>query len=438
MPDTLVDQNPSKNYIASLSTAAIGSAALAILCFIFYWPLRHAGYIWDDYGWVVNNEFIYHWSGLWFIWFDPRASIQYYPVTFTAFLLQFMLWGLVAGPFHIANIAMQAIDAIVLWRLLRRLELKCAWIAAAVFAIHPVQVETVGWVAEQKTLLSAGFAFLAALFWLKWAGIGFTDAQSPSSRGKWITYFFATIFYILALLSKTDVCTFPVILLLIVWWKRNAINKQEILGVVPWLVLGLAAAAMTIFVEHGQAGANGENFKFSLIQRIVIAGKDLWFYPQKLLWPHPLLEVYPRWNVDHLAPWDYLFPLSALGVFILLFLLKKKIGRGPFIATAFYAITLSPLLGFISFYTMKYTFVADHYQYIPCIGLIVLILEPVARFLNGLSIRKSLERFSPAVRQIIAYGPAAILCVVLLGVLGSVTYAQSKIYSPPVNVWLNV
>ncbi|HTV48200.1 MAG TPA: tetratricopeptide repeat protein [Phycisphaerae bacterium] len=409
---------------------------MAILCFIFYWPLRHAGYIWDDYGWVLNNDFIYHWSGLWYIWFDPRASIQYYPVTFTVFLLEYKLWGLAAEPFHFANIAMQACNAIILWRLLRRLDLKCAWMAAAIFAIHPVQVETVGWVAEQKTLLSAGLGFLAAMLWLQWAGVGPSSNASIKSKRK--IYVAATLFYVLALLAKTDVCTFPVVLLLILWWKHHSITKREILAAIPWLILGLVAACMTIFVEHGQAGANGENFTFSFAQRLIIAGKDIWFYPTKLFWPHPLLEVYPRWDVGNISGWDYIYPLSALGVLFTLFLLRKQIGRGSFTAAAFYVITLSPLLGFISFYTMKYTFVADHYQYIPCIGLIVLVIEPIARFLSSRASKMTLKILSPMVQQAVVYGPAMFFCAVALAVLGNITYAQSKIYSPPINVWFNV
>ncbi|HMD55737.1 MAG TPA: hypothetical protein VKJ65_14415, partial [Phycisphaerae bacterium] len=352
--------------------AALG---LILLCLGAYWPLTQAGYIWDDNVWLTDNPLVQNWGGLWYIWFAPLTSTQYYPLVYTAFLLQFKLWGLNPLGYHLVNIVLQAINAILLWRILRLLGLKSAWIVAAIFAIHPIQVETVGWITEQKNLLSAAFGFSAALLWIKWAGLdvtgkmpvpqGSTQAQSlsynPGQGRGYVIIIAATILFVLALLSKTDICILPVVLLLVAWWKNGHIRRREILSVIPWLLIGGLLACLTIYIEHGTAEATGPAFTFSLSQRVIIAGKDFWFYPFKLLWPYPLLAVYPRWDVDHISMVDWLFPIMAFCIPTLLWLGRKKIGSGPFSAVAYYGIAILPVLGFTSFYTMIYTFVADHY-----------------------------------------------------------------------------
>src|SRR5271170_784038 len=310
----------------SLWRSTLPALGLAALCLAAYWPLLQAGYIWDDNVWLTDNPLVQHWNGLWYIWFAPLTSTQYYPLVYTAFLLQFKLWGLNPLGYHLVNIVLQAINAILLWRILRLLGLKSAWIVAAIFAIHPLQVETVGWVTEQKNLLSAAFGMSAAFLWIKWAGLDVTGkmpvprestraeslSYNPGQGRGYVNIIAATILFALALLSKTDICTLPVVLLLLAWWKRGRVTRIEILSVIPWLLIGVLLACLTISIEHGNAGAHGQIFDFSLSQRVIIAGKDFWFYPFKLLWPYPLLAVYPRWDIDHIQAWDYLFPFTAL------------------------------------------------------------------------------------------------------------------------------
>ncbi|HTV47423.1 MAG TPA: tetratricopeptide repeat protein [Phycisphaerae bacterium] len=451
--------NPGRQLLAALG--------LILLCLAAYCPLVHAGYIWDDDVWLTNNPLVQHWSGLWYIWFAPQSSTQYYPLVYTAFLLQFKLWGLNPFGFHLVNIGLQAINAILLWRILRLMGLKSAWVAAAVWAIHPVQVETVGWITEQKNLLSAALGFSAALLWIKWAGLdmvgsdatgkmpvpqkmgsGMSAERPPvstgdcmSSVGHWKLLLPATILFVLALLAKTDICTLPAVLLLVAWWKRGGITRAEILSVIPWLLIGGLLASFTIYIEHGTAGAQGPPFTFSLSQRLIVAGKDFWFYPLKLFWPHPLLAVYPRWDVDHFVSADWLFPFVACAVPVILWLLRNKIGRGPFIAVAYYIITISPVLGFISFYTMLFTFVADHYQYLAGIGIIVLAVELAAL---------GWERLWPILKKIeyekntrgLTFGGVRLLpmtaATALLLELGALSWGQSELYQSPKGIWENV
>lgn len=427
----------------------LGAVVIFLLALVAYWPLHTAGYIWDDGGWLVHNHFVHHWRGLWNIWFNPHDSIQYYPMVFTAFNIQWHIWGANPLGYHLMNIIMQATDAVLLWRILNALGLRSAWIAAAIWAIHPVQVETVGWVVEQKNLLSALFLFSAVLAWTRFADFsGERSVDKPLLTARqWKLYALATVSFILALCSKTDACVVPVALLFVLAWKRGCINKRDVWLLVPWMILGFLAAWMTIHIEHGQLGAKGPGFHFSVTQHLIIAGKDLWFYPFKLFWPWPMMAVYPRWHISHLAAWEWIFPVAALAIPLIMLAISRKIGRGPFVAICVYGLMISPLLGFIAFYTEEYTFVADHYQYLACIGIIVLFTEAAARFFSRLkrsdkpsnNLGVPTEGHAPAAVRGDAGGMArwlgvAVSALVLL-VLGTMTWAQSEIYTPPLRVW---
>ena len=420
----------------------VAALALLLLTQIVYWPLHTAGYIWDDAQWLVHNHFAHHWRGLWSIWLNPKASPQYYPLVYTAFVVQWRLWGADAFGYHLVNILLQGLNAILLWRILVNLNLRGAWIAAAIWAIHPVQVETVGWVVEQKSLLSALFLFPAILAWIRFADLpGTRSADAPfltAREGRF--YILGTLAFLLSLLAKTDACIIPVVLLFILGWKRAGLYRRDVLLLVPWMLLGFLAALMTIHIEHGQVGAHGHIYHYTITQHLIIAGKDLWFYPIKLFWPWPMMEVYPRWHINHFAMWQWIFPVSACAVPLILLSLSRKIGRGPFVAVAAYGLLISPLLGFIAFYTEIYTFVADHYQYLACIGIIVLVTQAAVRILDRVANAPSGAPVSPAAPMktgtagILSWPAISVSALVLLA-LGTMTWAQSEVYTPPMRVW---
>ncbi len=436
--------------MSKVNTFILGAMALLLLTQIAYWPLHTAGYIWDDGGWLVHNHFAHHWRGLWNIWLNPKDSIQYYPLVFTAFVFEWHLWGANALGYHLLNIIFQGVDAILLWRVLVALNLRSAWVVAAIWAIHPVQVETVAWVAEQKSLLSAFFLFPAILAWIRFADLPGTRPRNGPflTMREWRMYAMGLLCFTLALLSKTDACIIPIVLLFIVGWKRGRIYWRDVILLVPWLVLGVASALMTIYIEHGQAGAHGRVFQFTVAQHLIIAGKDLWFYPFKLFWPWPMMEVYPRWHINDLAAWQWIFPISAFAVPVVLLALSKKIGRGPFVAVAVYGLLIAPLLGFLAFYTEIYTFVADHYQYLACIGIIALVAESVTRMLNHATTPTKLAAESAISTSTLPTAVAERLMVrrhfmvvsiviLVLFALGSMTWAQCEIYTPPLEVWVH-
>ena len=416
-----------------LQGAWLGALALLVLAFAAYWPLIHAGYIWDDYGYIVQNPHLRHLRGLWSIWFVPSSSIQYYPLVYTLFWIEYHLWGTDPVGFHLLNIVLQAMNGVLLWMVLRKVRLPGAWLAAALFTIHPVQVETVGWAVEQKNLTSAALAFGSVLMYLRAFPLAVSDGMSVLKERKVVKkwgwwYAGATALYIAALLGKTDVCTLPAILLVLAWWRRGRIGWRDVAPTLLWFGFGLALAAVTIYVEHHQAGAKGAAFAFSLAQRMIMAGHAIWFYLGKLVWPHPLLEVYWRWNPAVMRGWQWLWPFSAMGAIVILYILRRRIGRGPLTAALFFGFAVSPVLGFISYYTMRYTFVADHYQYLACIG-------PLS--LAGAGVASAARRWG---HQKLMGEPVLfwISSAALLLTLTAASFAQSLVYEPPYRVWSHV
>ena len=132
-----------------------------------YQPAWQAGFIWDDDDYVTDNPLLTAPDGLKRIWFSLDSPSQYFPLTYTVFRIERALWGLNPAGYHWVNILLHAANALLVWRLLRRLSVPGAWLAAAIFALHPVQVESVAWITELKNVLSLFFFLLALLAWVE-------------------------------------------------------------------------------------------------------------------------------------------------------------------------------------------------------------------------------------------------------------------------------
>ncbi|HSW46178.1 MAG TPA: tetratricopeptide repeat protein, partial [Phycisphaerae bacterium] len=323
------------------------------------------GYIWDDDFYVTNNKTLHDIEGLGRIWFRPGATPQYYPLTFTSFWIEYRLWHLNPAGYHLTNTLLQALNGVLLWLVLRRLAIPGAWLAAAIFAIHPVHVESVAWITERKNVLCGAFYLASALAYLRYARPGESDLPTTTRR-RW--YIAALVLFLCALFSKTVACTLPVALLLILWWKRDRISWRDIIPLLPMFAIGLALGLVTVAMERMHVGAVGREWSLSWIERCLVAGRAVWFYLGKLLWPHPLIFIYPRWHIDGSVAWQYLWPAATLGTLLALWFARRRIGREPLIAALFFVVTLGPALGFINVYPMRYSFVADHFQYLASIG----------------------------------------------------------------------
>jgi len=342
---------------------------LVVVTFVTYEPVWHAGFIWDDDDYVTSNITLRSLDGLRRIWFQLPATTQYYPLTHTTFWLEYHLWGLNPLGYHVVNVSLHALNAVLLWLVLRKLRVAGAWFAAAIFALHPVQVESVAWITERKNLLSGFFCLSALLAFLRFRPL---SASATATAGDWRFY---GLLFLGALLSKTAVCCLPVVIVLLMWWKLDHVRKRDVLALIPWFVASLTLGLITVLVESRLPNAGPTDWGLSVVHRGLLAGRALWFYAGKVFWPYPLTFVYPHWKVDASAAWQYLFPLAALAVPIALWSSRRRIGKGALAAVLCFAAMLLPVLGFLNIYFFRYSYVADHFQYLACIGLIALAVS---------------------------------------------------------------
>ena len=336
----------------------LGVLAVALLA---YGPALSAGFIWDDQPGHVTRPGLRSLAGLWQIWAEPGATQQYYPLLHSFFWLQQLAWGDAPFGYHLVNVLLHATAACLFWIVLARLQVPGARLAALLFATHPVTVESVAWVSEQKNTLSAVLYLGAALSYLRFAA-GRRAAE----------YALATALFALALLTKTVTATLPAALLLVRWWRHGRIEaRRDVVPLVPWFGFAMAAGLVTLHFEKSFIGAAGAEFALSGADRVAIASRAPWFYLGKLLWPGQLVFIYPRWEVPVSVPvlWGFVgLTVALLGA---LWLARR---RWPaLLATAlFFGGSLFPALGFFDVFPFRYSFVADHFQYLACLGPLAL------------------------------------------------------------------
>jgi len=324
---------------------------------VAYLPALQGGFIWDDPGHVTRPD-LRSFAGLLRIWFEPGATQQYYPMLHSAFWVEHNLWGDSALGYHLINVLLHAGSACLLGRLLCKLAVPGAWLAAFLFALHPVCVESVAWITEQKNTLSLLFYLLAAHAYLRF------DEQRCRSD-----YLRAGLFFVAALLSKTVTASLPAALLVVFWWRRGRLDwRRDLLPLSPWFVFSAGSGLLTAWMEHAYIGAQGADYAYGFVERCLIAGRAFWFYLGKLLWPADLIFIYPRWTIDASAWWQYLFPLAGLGLTGILLWFSKRM-RGPLAVLLLFGGSLFPALGFINVYPFVFSFVADHFQYLASLAV---------------------------------------------------------------------
>src|SRR6267378_2586733 len=386
---------------------------LAALTIFAYRPAWNGGFLWDDDVYITNNELLTAPDGLRRIWFSLDSPSQYFPLVYTMFRIEHAFWGLNPTGYHCVNLLLHVANALLVWRVLARLNVPGAWLAGAIFALHPVQVESVAWITERKNVLMGFFFLLTLLAWL-----AFVDERT---KRPWSFYVLALILYMLALSAKTTACTLPAALFLILWLQKKPINWKRIFEILPFLVLGIAMGLLAMWWERYHQGTSRAAITFlSPIERVLVASRAVWFYLSKLIWPSNLTFIYPKWTIspEHLL--DYIWLVAAMAVCMAIYWLRRYTGRSVEVAAAFFLATLSPVLGFIMLFTFRYTFVADHYQYLACIG-------PIALASAGITI------LADRVKQ----HRALIVSVALLVVasLGTLTWRQASTYTDIETLW---
>jgi len=409
------DQGPALNKRQYFQMALAGAIVAATL--IAYIPAMRGGYIWDDDAYVARNGALRSLAGLWAIWTDREATPQYYPLVHTGFWLEYHLWGLDPLGYHVVNVLLHALGAVILWRVLLHLGVPGAYFIAAIFALHPVQVESVAWVTERKNVLSGVF-YLSAL----WAYLRFNPLNSTQEphRERWGYYALTVAFFVCALLSKSVTATLPAVVVLLLWWKRDRFPWRDLLPLAPLFVIGVLAGLSTAVLEKESVGASGPEWQLSLADRVLVAGRALWFYAGKLTSPTELIFIYPRWQVDSSSAVQWFFPAAVVAVIVGLWLRRKRIGKGPLVAVLFFAGTLFPALGFLNVYPMRFSFVADHFQYLASIGVIALVIAFFAMLARNWGLSAVV---------------AALAGVALVGVLAALTWRQGQMYKDAETLW---
>ncbi len=399
----------------SVKNVCLG-ALLLLALLAAYLPAVQGGYVWDDDVHVTANPTLRTSDGLRRIWLEAEATPQYYPLVFTTFWLEYHAWGPDPLGYHIINVLLHGLNALLVWLILRRLRVPGSWLAGALFAFHPVHVESVAWITERKNVLSGFFYLCALLAWLRFRPL--EPPKSASSRA-WPWYLASLLLFAAALLSKTVTCSLPAVLLILMWW-RGKITPRDLLALAPFFALGLVMGLNTAWLETHHIGAAGDDWSLSWLQRCLIAGRALWFYLGKLLVPVNLTFIYPRWDVRADQVWQYFFPLAALATLAVLFFGRARLGKGPAAAALFFAGTLFPALGFFNTYPMRFSFVADHFQYLASLGLIV----PAAAWAATIAARRSLR----------AQARGAMAAAILL-ILAALSWQQATRYRDEQTLW---
>jgi tetratricopeptide (TPR) repeat protein len=398
---------------------SILAGLLFVISLAAYFPALHGGFLWDDDAHVTRAA-LRSLDGLRRIWFEIGATQQYYPLLHTAFWVEHRLWGDSVLGYHLVNVVLHVGSACLVVAILRRLLIPGAWLGGFIFALHPVCVESVAWISEQKNTLSAVLCLGSAFIYL-----GFDGDRRRSSYG------WALALFVMALLTKTVTATLPAALLVILCWRHGRLGwKRDVLPLVPWLALGCAAGLFTAWVERTVIiGEDGARFQLNFPERCLLAGRVIWFYAGKLAWPAKLMFIYPKWSVDDASPGQYSHLVAAAAVAVCLAVLALR-GKGTLSRTAagglagylIFAGTLFPALGFFSAYPFLFSYVADHFQYMASLGLIVPLaagLTLAAGFLLGSGAR--------------AAGPA--FAAILVAALAILTRRQCAIYANSDTLW---
>jgi tetratricopeptide (TPR) repeat protein len=452
---------------------------LIALVFVAYARAFSAGFIWDDESHLTQNPCVVGPLGLKEVWTTTRAV--YYPLVLTTFWGLHKVIGLTPWPYHLLNVLLHAGSAVVLWQVLRQLGIRGAWLGAALWALHPVMVQSVAWVTELKNTQSCLFYLLAIFCFLKWNALPrithrtrikntedqialskapqrrfwsaatcrrfYTKKHGTLSHSKtesgacWWQFALSLLFFLLATLSKPSVVMLPVVLALCVWWRTGRICRRDISVLAPFLLISALASVWTILEQKFHAGAIGAEWAQTWPERLIIAGRTIWFYFAKLIWPHPLIFIYPRWEIDSSQLIAYLPLLAVLAGMLVLWLVRARWSRAVFFAAAYYVVSLFPVLGFFSVFFFRYSFVSDHFQYLASMGPLALagagIVTLVGRFCETpFDLASDTDALQSGIRGAAVSKPPFLgFCVALLLLLVVLTWRQTAVYRNVVTLY---
>ena len=325
-----------------------------------YSPVFDGDWLWDDDYLITANPVVQSPDGLASFWVEPKTA-DYFPLTMSLLWLMWKWFGMDSTGYHVVSVLLHALGACLVWALLKTIGLRGAWLAGLIFAVHPIAVESVAWVSELKNTFSLPFFLLAGCFFVR-----FEDTRRR------VFYWAALVFFLAAMLAKSSAVMFPMVMLLYIWWRRDRIAWRDLWNAAPFFLVSLILGLVTLYFQHSRAIGNEPIPIGGLDSRFAIAGMAIFFYLSKILWPALLLPIYPQWNANppeliQFLPWSVLS--GVLGVF---WIRRKTWGRHALMGVGFYLITLLPVLGFVAMSYMRVGWVADHFIYIPMIGIVAL------------------------------------------------------------------
>jgi tetratricopeptide (TPR) repeat protein len=432
---------------------------LIALVFISYARVLNAGFIWDDESHLTRNPCIVGPLGLKEIW--TSAEAVYYPLVLTTFWTLHKLVGLTPWPYHLLNVLLHAGSAVLFWRVLRQLNVRGAWLGAAIWALHPVMVQSVAWVTELKNTQSGFFYLSSVLCFLK-CYKEHADCKADTLRPQncpheptsalrrfadpaSLWFGLSLLFFTLATLSKPSVVMLPVVLALCIWWRTGRIRWRNIVALVPFALISALASVWTILEQKFHARAIGAEWAQTWPERLIIAGRAIWFYLDKLIFPHPLIFIYPRWEINSSQLMAYLPLVAALAGLLVLWLIHGKWSRAALFAAAYYVVSLFPVLGFFNVYFFRYSFVSDHFQYLASMGPLALAGASIMMGYSRLAASRRFSAFpatshappqtSGVVESAAATASLFGICGVLLLLLGFLTWRQTAVYHDLVTLY---
>ena len=339
----------------------IGCAAILVASFAVYAPALDGDFVFDDDIHVIENPVLEE-GGLRRMWLTPPENFNYWPITWTSYWIEHRLWGLDPFGYHLVNVLIHAAGACLIWAVLRRLGVPYPWLVALVFALHPVNVASVAWISQRRNVLSLFFFALSLLLYLR-----FEQRRAAGS------YLLALASYLAAMLSKGAAAPLPAVLLLCAWWRQGSLRRRDLRAVAPFF---LVAALMSLIEISSQSLVTGSDVvrEDDLAARTAGAGRVVWFYLSKAVLPLDLAFFYPRWQIDAADPLAWAPLLAFAALLAAAWLRRGSWGRPVLFALLYFVLMLSPVLGFFNIYFMRFSYVADHYQYLALVGIVALLV----------------------------------------------------------------
>jgi protein O-mannosyl-transferase len=437
------DQSVSPPKSARSYLLPAGMILIVILACMAYFPSLKGDFIFDDELLLTQNDLIKASDGLYRIWFTTEA-LEYYPISYTVFWIEWRLWGLNPIGYHAVNLFLHAIEAILIWLILRKLSIPGAFFAAVIFTLHPVNVESVAWISQLRNLLAMFFLLLSA-----WSYLTMETPRSEMASAKrsfrlrrqsrhsphgW--YLLSLAFFVLALLSKGSTAVLPLLLLGIIWWRRSMEIKEtddsallkpspifstlDIVRISPFFMFSILSTGINIWFQTHGSGAMIRTANF--IERLLGAGGVVWFYLYKALLPYNLSFIYPKWQITAGNPLWWLSLIAALPVTAVLWRYRNSWSRSLFLAWFFFCVALLPVMGFTDVGYMQFTLVADHYQHIAILGVIALVSAGFSLWQRNMPGR-------------VSRSAAAVAGVAVVAVLMFLTWRQSGLYHDDITLY---